>query len=154
MVFELTQVLRGRGVEFLVSPYEADAQLAFLSLSGLVDVVLTEDSDALVYGCRRVIFKFDKGGHGQEIRRGSLGANQTLSFLNWTDDQFKLMCCVSGCDYAPKIRSVGLVTAHRLVARHRTLQAVVEALHAAKYEGVDDVYIAQVCVCMSVCVCL
>jgi 5'-3' exonuclease len=53
-----------------------DAQLAFLSLTGAVDLVITEDSDALVYGCRRVLFKLDKDGSGDEIKRRSLGANQ------------------------------------------------------------------------------
>ena len=55
-----------------------DAQLAFMSLTGLVDVVITEDSDALVYGCRRVMFKLDKDGSGDEIKRRSLGANHGI----------------------------------------------------------------------------
>lgn len=33
---------------------EADAELAYLSTSGRVDVVLTEDSDLLAYGCKKV----------------------------------------------------------------------------------------------------
>ena len=42
------------GVEYIVAPYEADAQLAFLALNGLVSAVITEDSDLLAYGCPRV----------------------------------------------------------------------------------------------------
>lgn len=45
------QVLKREGVEFVVAPYEADAQLAFLALSGDVAAVITEDSDLLAYGC-------------------------------------------------------------------------------------------------------
>jgi hypothetical protein len=41
-------------VEFVVAPYEADAQLAYLARSGAVHAVLTEDSDMLPYGCPRV----------------------------------------------------------------------------------------------------
>lgn len=37
-----------------MAPYEADAQMAYLALNGLVDVVITEDSDLLTYGCPRV----------------------------------------------------------------------------------------------------
>jgi len=37
-----------------VAPYEADAQLAYLQKEGLVDLVITEDSDMLVFGCKRV----------------------------------------------------------------------------------------------------
>ena len=76
MVHQVIQALNKHKIKFIVSPYEADAQIAFLSLTGAVDVVITEDSDALVYGCRRVLFKLDKEGSGDEVRRRSLGANQ------------------------------------------------------------------------------
>ena len=55
------------GIEFIVAPYEADAQLAFLSRSGRVDAVITEDSDLIAYGCKRVLFKMNSQGEGQEI---------------------------------------------------------------------------------------
>ena len=42
-------------VECIVAPYEADSQLAYLSMQGLVDLVITEDSDLLVFGCKKVI---------------------------------------------------------------------------------------------------
>ena len=44
------QALKSRGIRFIVAPYEADAQMAYLALNGLVDAVLTEDSDLLCYG--------------------------------------------------------------------------------------------------------
>lgn len=52
------QALRAEGVEYVVAPYEADAQLCFLEREGYVDGIITEDSDLLVFGCRqvRVIF--------------------------------------------------------------------------------------------------
>ena len=39
---------------YIVAPYEADAQLAFLSIQGQADVVITEDSDTIPFGCRKV----------------------------------------------------------------------------------------------------
>lgn len=64
--------------------------------------------------------------------------------MNWTDDQFKLMCCLAGCDYVKKIRNVGLVTAHKLVHKHRTFAKTTDALMLSKFEGVDGEYIMQV----------
>ena len=40
----------------MVAPFEADAQLAYLNKEGYADVVITEDSDLLVFGCTQVIF--------------------------------------------------------------------------------------------------
>jgi exonuclease-1 len=41
-------------VKYVVAPYEADAQLAFLEKTGTIDAIMTEDSDLLVFGCKRV----------------------------------------------------------------------------------------------------
>ena len=38
----------------VVAPYEADAQLAYLVKEGIADIVITEDSDLLAFGCKQV----------------------------------------------------------------------------------------------------
>lgn len=52
------QILKSENIEFVVAPYEADAQLAYLSnlkeeKNGIV-AVISEDSDLLAYGCPAV----------------------------------------------------------------------------------------------------
>lgn len=42
-------------VSFIVAPYEADAQMVYLEKTGKVDAIFTEDSDLLVFGCKRVL---------------------------------------------------------------------------------------------------
>ena len=54
----LLQVLRARGIEYIVAPYEADAQMALLAAEGLVHAVITEDSDLVPHACPRVSVKF------------------------------------------------------------------------------------------------
>lgn len=60
-------VKRIPGVRYVVAPYEADAQLGFLARNGHVDAVITEDSDVLLFGCTRVLFKLERDGTGQEV---------------------------------------------------------------------------------------
>jgi len=48
------KVLRREGVHYIVAPYEADAQMAFLANTKQVDAVITEDSDLIAFGCPRV----------------------------------------------------------------------------------------------------
>jgi len=52
------QVLRQENVEYVVAPYEADAQMAFLARNGHVDLVITEDSDLIAYACPQVLFNY------------------------------------------------------------------------------------------------
>ena len=53
---EVMDRLDKMAVTYVVAPYEADAQLAYLFRTGQVDVVMTEDSDLLPYGCEKVMY--------------------------------------------------------------------------------------------------
>lgn len=57
-----------RDVEVIVSPYEADAQLAYLSKIGYVDGIITEDSDLIVFGAKCILYKLSNEHVAQVIR--------------------------------------------------------------------------------------
>jgi len=42
------------GIDVIVAPYEADAQLAYLNRAKIADYVITEDSDLVLFGCDHV----------------------------------------------------------------------------------------------------
>ena len=50
----MLQACRNKGVDCIVAPYEADAQLAYLNRIGVAQIIITEDSDLLLFGCERV----------------------------------------------------------------------------------------------------
>ena len=53
-----------QGIDFIMAPFEADPQLAFLAAispaRGGVAAVITEDSDLVAYGCPRILFKLSR----------------------------------------------------------------------------------------------
>lgn len=105
-------------VPFMIAPYEADAQLAYFGKYGFADVVITEDSDLLVYGCPKVFYKMDVNtGVGDFICFADLPCNQQLSFKNWDETQFMLFCCLMGCDYHPRVPKLGVKGIHAFIAR-------------------------------------
>lgn len=65
VVFLSNQAARKRGVDCVVAPYEADAQLAHLTRSGLAQAVITEDSDLLAFGCKKVFCATTSFTHGR-----------------------------------------------------------------------------------------
>ena len=119
-----------------MAPYEADAQLAYLERVGIVDGILTEDSDLLVFGCKTVLFKLDPVASTViSISRkdfGSVAASSSdpngISLIGWSDVQFRAMSILSGCDYLPSIPGVGLKTACTLLRKWRTAEQVVRAI--------------------------
>ena len=88
---DLITALKAKGIQFVVAPYEADAQMAFMCRNKIVDVIITEDSDLLLYKCPVIMYKMDACGCGQEIKLRHLGACEDLCFLNWTHDMFMEM---------------------------------------------------------------
>ncbi|WFD19592.1 hypothetical protein MCAP1_001826 [Malassezia caprae] len=128
MAHELIQVLRSHGIPYLVAPYEADAQLAYLEQAGLIDGIISEDSDLLVFGCRRVLFKMDTYGHCVEIQRAHLPQVTQPSLAGWGDREFRHMAILSGCDYLPSISGMGLRSAHRLLRKYASVERLLQAL--------------------------
>lgn len=128
MAYELIQVLRSHGIPYLVAPYEADAQLAYLEQTGLIDGIISEDSDLLVFGCRRVLFKMDTYGHCVEIQRAHLPQVTQPSLAGWSDREFRHMAILSGCDYLPSITGMGLRSAHRLLRKYASVERLLQAL--------------------------
>lgn len=51
-------------MEFVVAPYEADAQMTYMVREGIADLAITEDSDLIVYGCPIVFSKLTPTGYG------------------------------------------------------------------------------------------
>lgn len=114
MAHNLIKAARARGVDCVVAPYEADAQLAHLSKSGLAQAVITEDSDLLAFGCKKVILKMDKQGNGLEIDQSNLGRCRSLGNV-FTEEKFRHMCILSGCDYLASLHGIGLGKACKLL---------------------------------------
>ncbi|KAF9584229.1 hypothetical protein BGW38_007150 [Lunasporangiospora selenospora] len=125
MALAVIQLLQASGIDYVVAPYEADAQLAFLEKAGLIDGIVTEDSDLLVFGCKRVIFKMDQYGVGVEILSDRFPMVQEVSFQDWSITEFRHMCILSGCDYLPSLPGMGLKTAQRLLRRLKTADKVI-----------------------------
>ncbi|NXI88948.1 EXO1 Exonuclease, partial [Rhipidura dahli] len=114
MAHEVIKAARAQGVDCIVAPYEADAQLAYLNKTGMVQAIITEDSDLLAFGCKKVFLKIDKFGNGLEIDQARLGNCKQLGNV-FTEEKFRYMCILSGCDYLPSIHGIGLAKACKLV---------------------------------------
>jgi 5'-3' exonuclease len=119
IVQELLVLMREKNIPFMVSPFEADGQLAYLAKTGLVDMVMTEDSDLLCHDISSILFKYDRNGGGMLVQKNDLGgveyAKQTLSLLDFSTTMISVLFVCVGCDYCDKLEGIGSVTARNLV---------------------------------------
>ncbi|KAL3662575.1 hypothetical protein V7S43_012428 [Phytophthora oleae] len=140
MAHRVIQHLKAQNVAYVVAPYEADAQLAYLVKNGLADGVITEDSDCLPFGCQMVLFKMDRDNVAQEIQTANLKKNKGMSFHMFTEQMFLEMCIFSGCDYLPSIPGFGLKKAYTAMKQHGSFTKIIRALRLEGKVRVPDTY--------------
>lgn len=128
MARQLIDELKKSGVQYIVAPYEADAQMVYLERIGVIDGILSEDSDLLVFGAKCLLTKLDQYGNCVEINKADFCACREVSFTGWSDTEFRRMAILSGCDYLASINNMGLKTAYRMVRKHKTIEKVLRML--------------------------
>ena len=124
----LIEELKHHNIQYIVAPYEADSQLVYLERHGIIQGILSEDSDMLVFGAKCLITKLDKYGECVEVNRNHFTACREVSLAGWSDADFRRMAILSGCDYLPSIGGMGLKTAYRLLRKHKTVERLIKAV--------------------------
>jgi exonuclease-1 len=174
MAKELMEALKREKFEYVCAPYEADAQIASLAKTprerGGVDLVFTEDTDLVAYGCPRVMFKLEKSGDVKELNLETLfagppektlaptdenvtedavvgvGKKKTgpppLNFAEWDYELFLSLCVLSGCDFLDNIRGLGIKKMYNILNKHRDVDAAFKALRsdAKTKDNIPDGY--------------
>ncbi|KAK2739415.1 Rad2 nuclease [Onygenales sp. PD_40] len=128
----MIEELKKLKIQYVVAPYEADAQLVYLEKQGIINGIISEDSDLLVFGAKRLLSKLDKHGDCIEINRTDFTACRDISLIGWSDADFRQMCILSGCDYLPNIPKMGLKTAYRSIRKYKTVEKVLKMI---QFEG-------------------
>ncbi|KAL8971883.1 MAG: hypothetical protein Q9183_000831 [Haloplaca sp. 2 TL-2023] len=141
MARQLIDELKKIDVQYVVAPYEADAQLAYLEKQGAIQGILSEDSDLLVFGAKCLLTKLDQYGNCVEISRSDFTSCREISLVGWTDADFRCMAILSGCDYLANINKMGLKTAYRLVRKYKTIEKILRMLQFDGQYHVPDGYL-------------
>jgi exonuclease 1 len=128
MARQLIDELKKTGIQYIVAPYEADAQMVYLERKGLISGILSEDSDLLVFGAKCLLTKLDQYGNCIEVNKNDFCACREVNLTGWSDAEFRCMAILSGCDYLDSIGNMGLKTAHRMVRKHKTIEKVIRML--------------------------
>ncbi|GLD96477.1 hypothetical protein PINS_up021138 [Pythium insidiosum] len=114
MVSDVMELLRLFGVPYLVCPMEAEAQCAALEQLGLVDGIITDDSDIFPFGGRKV---YKNIFHNQKFVEAFF-ANDIEKELGFTQDEMISLALLLGSDYTDGIRGIGIVNATEVVAAY------------------------------------
>ena len=102
-----------------ISPNEAEAQCAVLAKSSQCDLVLSQDSDCLVFGAPAVIM----GKEPQIIELSKVLTELSLSFPQFVD-----LAILMGSDYAAGIKGLGQVRALQMIQNFGNIEKILQEL--------------------------
>ena len=107
----LSSMRLDREIKYIVAPFEADAQLAYLYKQKLIDCVLTNDSDLIIYGVEHIMFLRPKEDSYYEYQ-----PSDEIRYVNNMEKiHLPMIAFLIGCDYFKGIKGVGWKRAFELV---------------------------------------
>lgn len=111
---EIQELLTAFGIPWVSAPADAEAQCAFLCANGLVDGVISDDSDTLIYGSPIVFRHLYMGESTVELFK--------QSDLGFSRDQLISLALLLGCDFTEGVRGIGPVNATEIVRHYSGLE--------------------------------
>lgn len=118
MISECQHLLTLFGLPYITAPMEAEAQCAELVRLGLVDGIVTDDSDTFLFGGTRVYKNMFNAAKFVECYL----ANDLTSEFALTREKLIDIAQLLGSDYTPGIPGIGPVSALELLSEFKNLQ--------------------------------
>lgn len=138
MVDEAKQLLAALGLPVVQAPGEGEALACVLAQRGLVDAVVSQDYDAVLFGAPVLVRNLGVGGRrkvpGKQVWMDTppeeIRLDETLGHLGLRREQLVDAALLVGTDFHPGIKGIGAKKAIALVAKHGSLEAVRAAVEA------------------------
>jgi len=117
---------------FYFARQEAESFSSYLCKTNQVDVVITEDTDVLAYGCPHWISNLAHDGSCIYI-----GYDNMLKKMKFAREQFIDFCILCGTDYNETIKGLGPVTAYQLLITHVNIEKAVQGKDPVQIQGLQ-----------------
>lgn len=118
MIYDVQDLLARFGIPFITAPMEAEAQCAELELIGLVDGIITDDSDCFLFGGDRIYKNlFNEKNFVECYQDGDISEELGLTRYNMIE-----LAILLGSDYTDGLKGIGKVTAMEILAEFKNLE--------------------------------
>ena len=106
----LLEALLEEGVDYIVAPYSANAQIAYLVKNGYANFAIGEDSEMPLYkDVRFTLFKYNPGSFaGNLYDAEKLPDCFNPKDFNYTFTSFRRFCILSGCDFVRSLKGIAI----------------------------------------------
>jgi exonuclease 1 len=111
--------------------------------------VITEDSDLLAFGVKKVLFKMDLTGSGIEVDMSHLDQCESFRLAPnrksttpqvFNQDMFLKTCILNGCDYLESVKGIGFKKALKLMKENNgDIKIIAHVLDQDKTLEIDPI---------------
>lgn len=122
VIQKATTLLDYMGVGYIIAPGEAEHYCSKLSMAGLVDAVLTDDTDAIPCGSKIILRNFSN-------KISTLDCYTLVDIQSGFQlDQYSIvdLCILLGTDYNKKLLRISTQSIFDLIVKYRTLENIIE----------------------------
>lgn len=109
-------------IQYICANTEAELICSHLTISHGVFGCLTDDTDVLPNKCINFLTDYNFKSNFLTV----YSYDDVVSGLKMTDDEFIDFCILCGCDYSPKIRNLGYVTAYKFITKYKSIESILE----------------------------
>jgi 5'-3' exonuclease len=109
-------------VPYIQSKTEGETLCSYMCKWGLVDAVMTDDTDVLAYGTPIFISDMNSVSGMCKV----IGHEELMEVLEMTEETFRDFCIMCGTDYNTNIKKVGQETAYKLIKEFLSIDALPE----------------------------
>lgn len=114
IVEDCLELLKLFGIPYIIAPFEAEAQCAYLNQNGVVDAVISDDSDTLLFGATVVYRKVFSEDGPEKYEAARIEETMKLRRADLVD-----LALLLGSDYTDGISGVGPVVGMEILAYFR-----------------------------------
>ena len=116
---DIIDLIKMFGIPYIFAHEEADSQCAYMSKKRMVDYVISDDADLLMFGCKNIVKNFTLN---EKKKMKVVDLNAILKQTGLSMMAFIHLGLLMGSDYTETIPGIGYVKAYELIKKHRSIK--------------------------------
>ena len=142
MIDDTKKMLDLLGVRWVDAAAEGEGQAAVMAVKGQLDIVATQDWDALLYGSPILVRNLMSHGskrHGRTVKAQQINLQELLATHDLTREQLVDLAIMIGTDFHPGLKGIGPKTGIKLIKSLGTIEAICEEKGKEIPERLDEI---------------
>ena len=118
-VTEVKTLLTILGINYYDAPDEAEKYCVFLQKNGIIDYIVTDDTDVFTFGGVNIL----KSSIKNDLIETDI--QMFLKKIEYDNNKFVDFCILSGCDYLSYVPNLAINTVYTLFKKHNNIEDII-----------------------------